>query len=61
MDSSYDTLTKFMEKLKTEQDEGVKKELQNAIDSFMKKHRTIQSSSGENIPLPTENPAWTLE
>jgi len=67
-DASYDMLIRFMEKLKVEQDEGVKKELQNAIDNFVRKHTTIQQEGSEsfNIPAapagnPAGTPAWTLE
>lgn len=57
-EASYDMLIRFMEKMKVEEDEGVKKELQKAIDNFIRKHQATQGgveegTSPEYVP-PSE-------
>lgn len=51
MDVSYDMLIKFMERLRIEEDEGVKKELQTAIDSFAGKYSVTQRKREGTIPM----------
>ncbi len=51
MDVSYDILIKFMERMRIEEDEGVKKELQTAIDSFAGKYSVTQRKREGAIPM----------
>lgn len=61
--SSYEALKKFMSMLDVEKDEGVKKELQIAIDNFMRKSDMRQGGMDERTPniAPTTTPDWSLE
>ncbi len=51
MDVSYDILIKFMERMRIEEDEAVKKELQTAIDSFAGKYSVTQRQREGTIPM----------
>ncbi|MCK9266883.1 HEAT repeat domain-containing protein [bacterium] len=71
-ETNYDVLIMFMERLKTETDDGVRQELQTAIDNFVRSSldsqrgrrgdRRSQPAPAPAAPARTpETPNWTLE